>query len=131
MTHDRGGPAVIGGGAAVVLVADMVYAALHWSGSFPHAFLVSLAALAAVALISLALRFVWSGSGDRRATRWNRRGVNLVLVVLIVAFIEVNNRVGGSDAGGTLGAVARLTGGFVLYTAIWLARQRATRIVAP
>jgi hypothetical protein len=131
MTHDRGGPAVIGFGASVLLVADLVYPALHWSGSFPHAFLVSLATLAAVALISLALRFVWSRSAGRRATRWNQRGVNLALVVLIVAFIEVDNRVGGSDVGGTLGAVAGLTGGFLLYTAIWVARQRATRIVTP
>jgi hypothetical protein len=56
MTHDRGGPVVIGLVAVVVLVVDLLYAALHWTGSFPRAFLVSLAALAAVALISLALR---------------------------------------------------------------------------
>ena len=125
MTHERGGPAVIGAGAAVVLVADLLYAVSHWSGSFPHAFLVSLAALAVVALISLALRFIHPVGAGRRAVRWNQRGVNIVLVVVLVAFNEINNRVGGNVSGGMLGAVAGLAGGFSLYTAVWLVRKRA------
>lgn len=125
MTHDRGGAGVIGAGAAAVLVADLVYAVSHWSGSFPRAFLVSLAAVFAVAVISLALRFLVPIGAGRRALRWNQRGVNVVLVVVLVAFIEVNNRAGGSGAGGTLGAVAALAGGFAIYTAVWLVRKRA------
>lgn len=124
MTHDRGGPAVIGAGAAVTLVADLIYTASHWDGSFPRAFLISLAALAAVAVISLTLRFIRPIGAGRRAVRWNQRGVNLVLVVVLVVFIEVGMR-GGNDAGSILGAVAGLAGGFAVYTVIWLIRQRA------
>jgi hypothetical protein len=125
MTHDRGGPSVIGAGAAVVLVADLLYAGSRWSGSFPPSFLISLAALAAVALISLALRFIRPVGAGRRAVRWNQRGVNIVLLVVLVAFIEVNSRVGGNGAGGMLGAVAGIAGGFALYTVVWLVRKRA------
>lgn len=125
MTHDRGGPALIGAGATVVLVADLLYAASHWNGSFPRAFLISLGALAAVAAISVALRLSRPIGADRRAARWNQRGVNIVLVVVLVAFIEIGNRVGGNDAGGILGAVAGLAGGFALYTSIWLLRKRS------
>jgi hypothetical protein len=129
MTHERGGPAVIGAAAPVVLVADLIYTVSHWSGSFPRAFLVSLAALAAVALLSLALRFIPVGVG-RRTVLWNQRTVNLVLVVVIVVLIEVNDRVGGNAAGGILGAVAGLAGGFTLYTAAWLLRKHATHVDA-
>lgn len=125
MTHERGGPALIGAVALIVLLADLLYASLHWSGSFPRAFLVSLVALAVVGLIAVALRFVRPIGTGRRAVRWNQRSINVVLVVVLVAFIEVGNRVGGDSAGGLLGAVAGLAGGFALYTAIWLARKRA------
>lgn len=125
MTHERGGPAVIGAVAAVVLVADLGYAVSHLSGSFPRAFLISLAALAAVAMLSFALRFAHPSRSSRGVARWNQRGVNLVLVVVIVALIEVNDRVGGNGAGGILGAAAGLAAGFALYTAIWFGRKRA------
>lgn len=125
MTHERGGPGVIGAGAAVVLIADLIYAGSQWSGSFPRAFLISFAALAVVALISLGLRFIRPIAADRRAVRWNQRGVNIVLLVVLVAFIEVNSRVGGNGAGGMLGAVAGIAGGFALYTVVWLVRKRA------
>ena len=58
MTHDRGGAGRHRTRAAVVLIADLLYAASHWTGSFPRAFLVSLVWLAAVASISLALRSI-------------------------------------------------------------------------
>lgn len=32
MTHDRGGVALIGGGALVLLTADVVYVGLRWRG---------------------------------------------------------------------------------------------------
>src|SRR3954471_13639292 len=96
MTHDRGGPVVIGLGAAVVLIADLLYAASHWTGAFPRAFLVSLAALAAVALISLGLRSIRPIGAGRRAIRSNQRAVNIVLVVGLVAFIQVTDRGGGN-----------------------------------
>ena len=124
MKHDRGGAGVIGVGAAAVLVADLLYAISHWSGSFPRAFLISLAAVFAVVLIALALRLLPRIGAGRRAVRWNQRGVNVVLILVLVAFIEIN-RVGGNGAGGTLGAVAALAGGFAIYTAVWLARKRA------
>ena len=47
-----------------------------------------------------------------------------MLVVVLVAVIEINNRVGGNRLGGMLGAVAALAGGFALYTAVWLVRKR-------
>jgi hypothetical protein len=107
-----------------VLSIDLLYGVSHWRGSFPRAFLVSLAALAAVALIPLALRFIRPRRAGRRAVRWNQRGLNLVGVLVLVAFIEVNNRIGGDEAGAILGAVAGLAGGFALCTAVWLARTR-------
>lgn len=127
MTHDRGGPAIIGAAAAVVLIGDLVYATSHWSESFPRGFLVSLAALAVVVLISLALRFSRPIGGGRRAVRWNQRIINVVFVVVLVTFIEVSDRPGGGRAGAILGAVAGLAGAFVLYAGIWLARARAQR----
>jgi hypothetical protein len=126
MTHDRGGPAVIGAGAAVVLIADLVYSASHWTGSFPRAFLVSLAGLTAVAVISLALRLIRPIAAGRDAIRWNQRGVNLVLVVVLVAFVEVTTGA-GDEAGGILGMVAGLAGGFAVFTTVWLARKRDQR----
>jgi hypothetical protein len=123
MTHDRGGAAVIGAGALTVLIADLLYAASHWNGSFRRSFFVSVVALAVVALIAFAVRFVGQIATDRRAARWNQRGTNLVFVVVLVAFIEVGNRVGGNFAGGILGSLAALAGGFALYSAVWLARR--------
>jgi hypothetical protein len=131
MTHDRGGPALIGAGACIVLIADLVYAASHWSGSFPRGFLVSLTALSVVALVSLVLRLIGTIGKGRRAVRWNQRVVNIVLVVVLVTVIEVNDRVGGNGAGEILGAIAGLAGAFTLYTAVWLARARAWRGTQP
>jgi hypothetical protein len=125
MTHDRGGPAAIGTGALIVLIADLFYASSHWSGSFPRSFLASLVALAVVALIALAVRFVRPIGTGRRAARWNQRGMNVVFIVVLVTFIEVSNRVGGNFAGEILGALAALAGGFALYTAVRLARRRS------
>jgi hypothetical protein len=125
MTHDRGGAAVIGAGAFLVLIADLLYASGHWSGSFRRSFLVSVAAIAVVALISLAVRSVGQIGTGRRAERWNQRGMNFVFVVVLVAFIEVGNRVGGNFAGGILGALAALAAGFALYSAAWIARRRS------
>jgi hypothetical protein len=125
MTHDRGGTAVIGAGALILLIADLFYASSHWSGSFPRSFLASLVALAVVALIALAVRFVRPIGTGRRAARWNQRGMNIVFIVVLVAFLQVGNRVGGNFGGEILGAVAMLSGGFALYTAVWLARRRS------
>lgn len=125
MTHDRGGTAVIGAGALIVLIADLLYASAHWNGSFRRSFFVSVVALAVVALIAFAGRFVGQIGTGRRAARWNQRGANLVFVVVLIAFIQVSNRVGGNFAGGILGALAALGGGFVLYCAVWLARRRS------
>ena len=55
--------------------------------------------------------------------------INVVLVIVIAVSITVNSRVGGNRAGELLGALAGLTGGFTLYTAIWLTRKR-TKAVA-
>jgi hypothetical protein len=124
MTHDRGGPAVIGTGALIVLIADLFYASSHWSGSLPRSFLASLVALAVVAVIALAVRFVRPIGAGRRAAHWNQRGMNIVFIVVLVTFIEVSNRV-GNFTGEILGALAALAGGFALYTAVWLARRRS------
>jgi hypothetical protein len=125
MTHDRGGAAVIGTGALVVLVADLLYASSHWRGSFPRSFVVSLVGMAVVALIGLASRFIGPIGTGRRAARWNQRGMNVVFVVVLVAFLEVGNRIGGNFAGGIVGMVAALAGGFALYCAVWVARKRS------
>jgi hypothetical protein len=56
MTQNRGGAAVIGGAAALVLIADVVYAGTHWSGSFSRSFLITLAGLLACAVVAFGLR---------------------------------------------------------------------------
>jgi hypothetical protein len=125
MTHDRGGPAVIGAGAVIVLIADLFYASSHWSDSFPRSFLASFVTLTVVALIAVAVRFVRPVGTGRPAARWNQRGMNIVFIVVLVTFIEVGNRVGGNFTGEIFGALAALAGGFALYTAVWLARRRS------
>ena len=90
--------AVIGMGALIVFVADLLYASSHWRGLFPRSFLVSLFGLAVVALIALAVRFVGPIGNGRRAARWNQRLMNIVFIVVLVTFIEVSTRVGGSSA---------------------------------
>jgi hypothetical protein len=122
MTHDRGGAAVIGAGALLVLIADLIYTSAHWSGSFRRSFAVSLAALA---VLGLAFRFVEQIGKGRRAARWNQRGMNIVLVALIVVFLEVGDRVGGDFTGETFGALAGLAGAFAMYCAVWLAGRRS------
>ena len=125
MSNDRRGSAVIGAGALAVLVGDVVYAATRWHGSFPRAFGVSLGLLGVVALIALAARFIRPFGNSRRARGWTQRGVNVVLLFLLVMIIDVNDRAGGNFAGTIAGEVAGLAGGFALYTAIWLWVKRA------
>jgi hypothetical protein len=125
MTHDRGGSAVIGTGAAVILIADLLYATSRWTGSFPRAFLLALGTLAAVAAIAFALRFIRPIGAGRESARWNQRGVNIVLLGVIFAFLDVNHHFGGNEVGEILGTVAGASGGFALYTAVWIARKRS------
>lgn len=123
MTHDRGGPAVIGIGAAVVLVADLVYTASHWSGSFPRSFLVSFFALLVVGAVAFLARFVPPLGPSRRAARWNQRVVKAVFIVVLFAYLRAGDRLGGNSAGEILGAIAILSGGFALVSVIWVRRQ--------
>jgi hypothetical protein len=88
MTHERGGPAVIGAGAVVVLAADLLYSASNWSGSFPRAFLISLAGLGTVVLLFVALRVARPMRAGRGVDRWYQRGVNLVLVVVMSSWLS-------------------------------------------
>jgi hypothetical protein len=75
-------------------------------------------------LIAFAVRFVAQSGTGRSAARWNQRGTNVVFVAVLVAFIEVSNRVGSNFAGEIFGALAALAGGFALYFAMWVARRR-------
>src|SRR3954468_826120 len=116
MTHDHGGAAVIGGGAALVLIADVIYAGMHWSGPFSRSFLIALGGLLACAVVTFGLRLGRPVGGDRRAARFNQRGPNFVLVVALVLFLEIGNQFGGNGAGEILGAVAGLAAFFVMFT---------------
>jgi hypothetical protein len=110
MTHERGGPAVIGVTAAGVLVADLAYSLSRWSGSFSRSFLF---ALAFVAIAALSGRL---GGTDARRQRivWV---VALVVIGIWVWFIP-----GGSYGGAICGMLAALAGGFLLFTVWWLRR---------
>ncbi len=61
---------------------------------------------------------------DRKRARWNQRGVNVALVIVIVAFIEIGNRVGGDGAGLVLGAVAGVASLFICVTLTEFVRTR-------
>jgi hypothetical protein len=124
MTHDRDGSILIGGGAAVALIADLAYSATRWSGAFPRSFLVSVTALAGVALLSLVVRVIGVIGAGRRALVWNQRVVNVVLILAVAVYINVINSSGGSFLGAILGAVAALAAGFAVGTAVWLVRHR-------
>ena len=124
MTHDRGGAAVIGCGALVILAADVAYSSSRWTGAFPRSFLIALGGLAACFVVPLVLRVNNPIGSDRRRARWNQRGANAVFVVLLVAFIEVGNRIGGNDAGVILGSIAGLATGFVLFVGRDVIRNR-------
>lgn len=124
MTHDRGGPVAIGAGATVVLFTDLLYAASRWHGAFQRAFLVSLGAVGAVALIALAVRFIRPIGTSRRALIWTQRGINVALLLVLLVLIDVNDRVGGNFSGTVAGEVAGLAGGFAVYTSVWLLLKR-------
>ena len=129
MTHGRAGPAFVGTCASIVLVADLLLAATHWTGSFPRAFVTSLVALAAVALIAFALRSISVTRASRSATRSTQRAINTVVLVAIVSFIALG-RVSGGESGWILGAIAGLSGVFVVYTAGLLIRGRREHAVS-
>ena len=124
MSSDRRGSAVIGAGAAAVLTGDVVYAATRWHGSFPRAFLVSLGGIGVVALVALAVRFIRPIGNSRRTRGWAQRGVSVLLLFVLLAIIDVSDRVGGNFAGTIAGEIAGLAGGFTLYTAVWLSINR-------
>jgi hypothetical protein len=108
MTHERGGPAVIGATATAILVGDLGYSLSHWSGSFPRSFLFNLAFAAVAALSGLLV-----GSDPRR----QRIGWAAALVVLgIWAWFNP----GGSYGGAICGILAFAAGGVLLFSARWL-----------
>jgi hypothetical protein len=124
MTHDRGGAAVIGIGAALVLAADVLYASSRWSGAFPRSFLLTFGGIAVCIAVAFALRLNRPIGADRRRARWNQRGVNVALVIVIVAFIEIGNHVGGDGAGLVLGALAGVASLFICATLAEFVRGR-------
>ena len=71
-------------GAAIVLVADLIYASSRWSGAFPRSFLVTLGGIAVCIAAAFALRLNRPVGADRKRARWNQRGVNVALVIVIV-----------------------------------------------
>lgn len=125
MTHDRGGAAVIGGGALVVLVADAFFAATRWNGSFPRSFLISAGGLVVVAVVSLALRLARPIGADRRRDRWNQQSSNFVLVAVLVLLLVFGDRFGGNGGGEVSGSLAALAVFFVVMMGRELLRHRA------
>lgn len=123
MTHDRGAAAVIGGGAGVILIADVLYAASRWGGSFSRSFLISLGGLAAVCVLAFGMRLSKPVGADRRRARWNQRGTNVVLVIVIAVFVLVGNRLGNAT-GEFLGLLAGLAGFFAVFTLVDVLRKR-------
>lgn len=123
MTHDRGSAAVIGGGAAAILVADVLYAASRWGGSFSRSFLVSLGGLAVVCLLGFAMHLTKPVGADRRRARWNQRGMNIVLVIVIAVSVLAGNRL-GNETGELLGMLAGLAGFFAVFTLVAVLRKR-------
>lgn len=122
MTHERGAAAVIGGGAALVLVGDLAYSASRWSGTFPRSFLIALGLVAACLVVVFALRLHGSIGRDRRYARWQHRGANVVLLLLLLGFLAVGDRAGGDAAGIVLGLLAGLASLFVVLTSVDLVR---------
>ena len=125
MTHDKSAAAVIGAGATIMLIADLLYSGSHWSGSFPRSFVIALLGLAAGATASFLLRLNRPLGTSRTAARRRQRGSNGVLIAVLVAVLGINDEFGGNSAGEMLGALAGLAAGFVIFTLVWGVRKRA------
>ena len=116
MTHDRGAAAVLGGGAMLVLLSVVGYAASQWGGSFARSFLITLGGAIACCIIAWLLRLSKPIGADRRAARWRQQGNNTVLVALIIALVVVTYVLGGDPLGQLLGAVAGFACVFAVLT---------------
>jgi hypothetical protein len=124
MTHDRGGPAVIGVAASVVLVSDIACTESRWGGSFSRSFLLTLLGMGMWTAVAMGLRVYRPIGTSRRASRWRRRAVRVAFLVSIVLFLDVSDRIGGDVAGEIAGAVAGLSGVFTLVVVVDLVRRR-------
>lgn len=112
MTHGRGGSAVIGGTAALVLVADLVFSLSRWHDPFARSFLLALPAMAVAGAIGRI--------ASHNPRRPNQRVVSIVFVALIAVWLWLIP--GGSYAGAWCGMVATLAAYFALWSAYWVWR---------
>lgn len=128
MTHDRGGVALIGGGALVLLTADLVYVGLRWRGPhdrFDRGFIVGFAVLIAGGLLAKALGLGKPMGLNRKKARFRWQSANVVVVVVIVFLVAASERYGGhAMAGVLLGELAALSGFFAVFTGWWVARRQ-------
>lgn len=112
ITHERGGATLVGGVAGLVLVADLLYAASRWSGSFPRSFLVALGGLVVYGIAGWLLGLGRPIGADRGAARRRQRGTNVVLVALLAGIVAAALRLGGNRVAEGLGVLAGLAAGF-------------------
>ena len=131
MTHDRGSSAVIGGISLALFLADLVYLASRWHGlhdAFDRGFLLGFVWTVFVGLSTKALGLEKPIGPDRRKAQARARIANLVGFVFIGIVIAASNWLGGHALiGAFLGAVAALSSGFALFTALWVARGGTVR----
>jgi hypothetical protein len=118
MTHDRGAPAVIGGSATLVLIADLAYTASPWNGSFARSFLITLGGAIVCFITAWLLRLSRPIGADRRAARRRQRGSNAVLISLFIALVVVSYVLGGDAPGQFLGVLAGAAGVFAVMTLV-------------
>jgi hypothetical protein len=110
VTHERGGAAVIGSSACIVLALDLIYVAARWDGfaqSFGRGFTFGFASLILAGLVAWALG-VRRPTGTRQHAR-RRASRNNLLFVVILAFVLAIGHYSGSEAAALLGTVAALS----------------------
>jgi hypothetical protein len=111
MTHERGGAAIIGASACLVLALDLLYVAARWDGfaqSFGRGFAFGFGSLILAGLIAWALG-VRRPTSTRQDARRRASGNNLLFVVVILAFVFAIGHYSGSEAAALLGTVAALS----------------------
>jgi hypothetical protein len=130
MTHDRATAAIVGCGAVLLLVADVVYVIVRWAGvgsRFDRSFLVGVAVLIVLGLVARAFGVGKPLGADRDRARRRAQRLNGIFAVSIVLTVAVSSRFGNIQAV-LLGEFAALTAGFGVACIRELLHPRAPRL---
>jgi peptidoglycan/LPS O-acetylase OafA/YrhL len=127
MTRERAFGVLIICMSAVVLAADVAYAATHWTGAFVESYLIALVGLAIAAALGGLVRVALPPNRGPRV----RRIRNGILRLTIVTLVLVTFHSAGSQAGEFLGLAAGLALTFLLVAVMSGARSKRNARMTP